>query len=82
MSSDGELMSGGAGGLEAGEPGETQVRRALGAEGCLINGGGIRASREYRHRVTYGDIRAELPFDNEVVMVSLPCTRKLSSPEL
>ena len=48
------------------------VRDALGAEGCIINGGGIRGSREYRTHVTYGDVKAELPFDNEVVLVALP----------
>jgi 2',3'-cyclic-nucleotide 2'-phosphodiesterase (5'-nucleotidase family) len=48
------------------------IREALGAAGCVINGGGIRASREYRAHITYGDLKAELPFDNEVVVVDLP----------
>ena len=48
------------------------VRDALGADACLFNGGGIRASREYSARLTYGDVKAEVPFDNEVVVVCLP----------
>jgi NADPH:quinone reductase-like Zn-dependent oxidoreductase/2',3'-cyclic-nucleotide 2'-phosphodiesterase (5'-nucleotidase family) len=48
------------------------VRGALGADGCIVNGGGIRGAREYKTHLTYGDIKAELPFDNEVVVASLP----------
>ncbi len=48
------------------------VRDELGAEACLLNGGGIRASRDYEGRLAYGDIKAELPFDNEMVIVLLP----------
>ncbi len=48
------------------------VRDALGAEACLFNGGAIRASREYTVRLTYGDVKAEIPFDNEVVVARLP----------
>jgi hypothetical protein len=48
------------------------VRDALSAEACLFNGGGIRASREYTARFTYGDLKAEVPFDNEVVVARLP----------
>jgi NADPH:quinone reductase-like Zn-dependent oxidoreductase/2',3'-cyclic-nucleotide 2'-phosphodiesterase (5'-nucleotidase family) len=50
----------------------TAVREALGAEGCIINGGGIRASREYKSHITFGDLKMEVPFDNEIVVVSLP----------
>jgi 2',3'-cyclic-nucleotide 2'-phosphodiesterase (5'-nucleotidase family) len=50
----------------------SRVRDALGADACLFNGGGIRASREYRGRITYGEIKAEVPFDNEVVLVRMP----------
>ena len=50
----------------------SRLRDALGAEGAIFNGGGIRASREYEGRLTYGDLKAELPFDNEVVVVPLP----------
>jgi 2',3'-cyclic-nucleotide 2'-phosphodiesterase (5'-nucleotidase family) len=48
------------------------VRDALGAEACLFNGGGIRASRDYEERLTYGDVEAEIPFDNDLVVVPLP----------
>jgi 2',3'-cyclic-nucleotide 2'-phosphodiesterase (5'-nucleotidase family) len=49
----------------------SRLRDALEAEVCLFNGGGIRASRDYTERLTYGDIEAEVPFDNEIVVVSL-----------
>jgi hypothetical protein len=48
------------------------LRDALEADGCVMNGGGIRGSREYTGRFTYGDLEAEMPFDNEMVVVSLP----------
>lgn len=50
----------------------TCVRDDLGADACLINGGGIRAGREYTDSFTYGDLEAELPFANEVVVVTMP----------
>ncbi len=49
-----------------------RIRDVLGAELCLFNGGGIRASRTYRERFTYGDLKAEVPFDNEIVVTPLP----------
>jgi 5'-nucleotidase len=49
-----------------------RLRDALGADAGVFNGGGIRASREYKERLTFGDIKRELPFDNEVVVVPLP----------
>jgi 2',3'-cyclic-nucleotide 2'-phosphodiesterase (5'-nucleotidase family) len=49
----------------------SKLRDSLGADACLFNGGGIRASREYAERFTYGDVEAEIPFDNEVVVVPL-----------
>ncbi len=48
------------------------VRDALGVEACLINGGGIRGDRDYEGVFTYGDLEAELPFANEVVVASMP----------
>ncbi len=48
------------------------IRDTLHADVCVINGGGVRGAREYRSRITYGDLKAELPFDNEVVVVPLP----------
>ncbi|HSQ66533.1 MAG TPA: 5'-nucleotidase C-terminal domain-containing protein [Polyangiaceae bacterium] len=50
----------------------SRLRDELGAQACLFNGGGIRGAREYRDRVTYGDLKTEVPFDNEVVVATLP----------
>ncbi|WP_436603130.1 5'-nucleotidase C-terminal domain-containing protein [Sorangium sp. So ce1036] len=50
----------------------SRIRDALGADGCLFNGGGIRGGRAYRERFTYGDLKAEVPFSNEVVVALLP----------
>ena len=50
----------------------SRVREALGADVCLINGGGIRAGATYTTVFTYGDLETELPFANEVVVVSMP----------
>ena len=48
------------------------LRDAFEADGAVFNGGGIRGSREYEGRLTYGDVRSEVPFDNEVVVALLP----------
>jgi 2',3'-cyclic-nucleotide 2'-phosphodiesterase (5'-nucleotidase family) len=48
------------------------VRAALGVDACMINGGGIRGDRDYEGVFTYGDLEAELPFANEVVVASMP----------
>ena len=48
------------------------LRDTLQAEVGLLNGGGLRGSRDYRAQFTYGDLEAELPFDNELVLVRLP----------
>ncbi|WP_242516336.1 5'-nucleotidase C-terminal domain-containing protein [Sorangium cellulosum] len=50
----------------------SRIRDALGADGCLFNGGGIRGARAYRERFTYGDLKAEVPFSNEVVVTLMP----------
>ena len=50
----------------------SRLRDALGADAGLVNGGGLRASREYTTRLTYGDVQAEMPFDNELVVARLP----------
>jgi 2',3'-cyclic-nucleotide 2'-phosphodiesterase (5'-nucleotidase family) len=50
----------------------SRVRDALGADLCFLNGGGIRAQREHSGAFTYGDLEAELPFANEVVVVAMP----------
>jgi 2',3'-cyclic-nucleotide 2'-phosphodiesterase (5'-nucleotidase family) len=48
------------------------LRDTMRAEVGLLNGGGLRGSREYRAHFTYGDLETELPFDNELVVVRLP----------
>ncbi len=50
----------------------SRVRDALGADACLFNGGGIRGGRDYTRHFTFGDLKSEVPFDNEVVVVPLP----------
>jgi 2',3'-cyclic-nucleotide 2'-phosphodiesterase (5'-nucleotidase family) len=50
----------------------SRLRDALGAEACLFNAGAIRASRDYVEHVTYGDLKTEVPFDNEIVVVRMP----------
>jgi len=50
----------------------SRLRDAFGAEGGLFNGGGIRGAREYEGRLTYGDVKNEVPFDNEIVVARLP----------
>ncbi len=50
----------------------TELRDSLGADAAIFNGGGIRANKTYRGHFTYADLKAEVPFDNEVVVVSLP----------
>jgi 2',3'-cyclic-nucleotide 2'-phosphodiesterase (5'-nucleotidase family) len=50
----------------------SRLRDALGADACIFNGGGIRASKDHVGRITYGDIEEEIPFDNEVVAARIP----------
>lgn len=50
----------------------TRIRRALGADACVFNGGGIRGAREYAERFSYGDLETEVPFANELVVVPMP----------
>jgi hypothetical protein len=49
----------------------SRVRDAMGADLAVLNGGAIRANRDYPDRFTYGDLEAEVPFDNEVVVVTM-----------
>jgi 2',3'-cyclic-nucleotide 2'-phosphodiesterase (5'-nucleotidase family) len=49
----------------------TRVRDAMRADVALLNGGAIRASRDYVERFTYGDLETEVPFDNELVVVAM-----------
>lgn len=50
----------------------SRLRDTLGAEVGLINGGGLRGDVERRERLTYADLRDELPFDNEIVVARVP----------
>lgn len=50
----------------------TRIANAMHADLAVLNGGAIRANREYRDRFTYGDLETEVPFDNEVVVVAMP----------
>ena len=54
----------------------SKLRDATGADACIFNGGGIRASKVYGPRsdgqFTYGDLAGELPFDNELTVVAMP----------
>jgi 2',3'-cyclic-nucleotide 2'-phosphodiesterase (5'-nucleotidase family) len=50
----------------------SRIRDVLGADACVFNAGGIRAARDYHDRFTYGDLEAEVPFDNEIVIVPMP----------
>jgi 2',3'-cyclic-nucleotide 2'-phosphodiesterase (5'-nucleotidase family) len=48
------------------------MRDAFGADAAIMNGGGIRAAREYAARFTYADLETEVPFPNEIVVARLP----------
>ncbi|MFT3698689.1 MAG: 5'-nucleotidase C-terminal domain-containing protein [Kofleriaceae bacterium] len=50
----------------------TRIAEAMKADLAVLNGGAIRASREYPERFTYGDLETEVPFDNELVVVAMP----------
>lgn len=50
----------------------SRIRDVLDADVAVLNGGGVRGSREYTNRFTYGALRAEVPFDNEMVVVPIP----------
>jgi 2',3'-cyclic-nucleotide 2'-phosphodiesterase (5'-nucleotidase family) len=49
------------------------MRFAMRADAAVLNGGGIRAGKNYDPgaRLTYGDVLAELPFNNTVVTVEI-----------
>ena len=49
----------------------SRVRDAMNADLCVLNGGAIRANRDYQERFTYGDLETEVPFDNELVVVTM-----------
>jgi hypothetical protein len=39
---------------------------------CVFNNNGLRGNRDYAEHFTYGDLAAEVPFDNEIVVVPMP----------
>ena len=49
------------------------MRTGTRADAAIINGGGIRAGKTYEPgaRITHGDILAELPFNNRIVVVEI-----------
>lgn len=49
----------------------SRIRDALRVDVCVLNGGGVRGSRSYRERFTFADLESELPFDNEITVVSM-----------
>ena len=53
------------------------MRVGMHADAAMINGGGIRAGKSYEPgaRITQGDILAELPFNNRVVVVEIAGAR-------
>ncbi len=48
------------------------LRDAFDAEAALFNGGGLRGPSPHVREFSYADLRDELPFENEVVVVRLP----------
>ncbi|MFO0616697.1 MAG: bifunctional metallophosphatase/5'-nucleotidase [Polyangiaceae bacterium] len=50
----------------------SRLRDALSADAAILNGGAIRGGRTYTGRFTYADLQAEVPFENEVVVVAMP----------
>ncbi|HEY0252314.1 MAG TPA: 5'-nucleotidase, partial [Kofleriaceae bacterium] len=50
----------------------TRMRIAMLADVAVLNGGAIRANRDYPVRFTYGDLETEVPFENQVVVVAMP----------
>ncbi len=49
------------------------MRSGMRADAAILNGGGIRAGKNYEPggRITQGDILAELPFNNRIVVVEV-----------
>ena len=49
------------------------MRAGMRADAAIINGGGIRASKTYEPgaRISQGDVLAELPFNNRIVVVEI-----------
>ena len=49
------------------------MRSGMRADAAILNGGGIRAGKNYQPggRITHGDVLAELPFNNRIVVVEV-----------
>jgi 2',3'-cyclic-nucleotide 2'-phosphodiesterase (5'-nucleotidase family) len=49
------------------------MRDGMRADAAVLNGGGIRASKNYEPggKITYGDVLSELPFNNRIVVVEI-----------
>ena len=49
------------------------MRAGMHADAAVLNGGGIRAAKNYEPgaKITYGDVLAELPFNNHIVVVQI-----------
>jgi len=51
----------------------TALRNALEADVAMLEGGTVRAgSNKYEERITMSDLKAELPFKNETLVVKMP----------
>jgi 2',3'-cyclic-nucleotide 2'-phosphodiesterase (5'-nucleotidase family) len=50
------------------------MRESMKADAAVLNGGGIRAGKSYEagSRISQGDIMAELPFNNRIVVIEMP----------
>jgi 2',3'-cyclic-nucleotide 2'-phosphodiesterase (5'-nucleotidase family) len=48
------------------------LRDAFDADAAIFNGGGLRGPAPHVREFSYADLRDELPFENEVVVVHLP----------
>jgi len=49
------------------------MRESMHADAAVLNGGGIRAAKSYDAggSITYGDVLAELPFNNRIVVIEI-----------
>lgn len=50
----------------------SKLRDALAADAAVLNGGALRGGRTYEERFTYADLQGEVPFENEVIVASMP----------
>ena len=59
------------------------MRTGMRADAAILNGGGIRAGKTYEPgaRISQGDVLAELPFNNRIVVVEISGARLKSAME-